>query len=100
MRYPVNADGTLSPGEVFYDMTGALGEDAVDGIKVDQEGNLYVCGPGGVWIFSSKAQLLGIIEGPEIQHNLAWGDRDGQTLYMTAMTGIYRIRLNIPGVRP
>ena len=100
MRYPVNADGTLSPGEVFYDMTGASGEDVVDGIKVDQEGHLYVCGPGGVWILSPQAQLLGIIEGPEIQHNLAWGDRDGQTLYMTAMTGIYRIRLNIPGVRP
>ena len=100
MRYPVNPDGTLSPGEIFYDMTGAPGEDGVDGIKVDQEGNLYVCGPGGVWILSSQAHLLGIIEGPEIQHNLAWGDRDGQTLYMTAMTGIYRMRLNIPGVRP
>jgi len=100
MRYTVNVDGTLSPGEVFYDMTGAPGEDAVNGIKVDQEGNLYVCGPGGVWILSPLGQVLGTIKGPEIQHNLAWGDEDGRTLYMTAMTGIYRIRLNNPGVRP
>ena len=100
MRYPVNPEGTLASGEVFHDMTGASGEDAVDGIKVDQEGNLYVCGPGGLWILSPEGQVLGMIQGPEIPHNLAWGDQDGQTLYMTAMTGIYRMRLNIPGVRP
>ena len=100
MRYPLNDDGTLSAGEVFHDMTTAPGADSIDGIKVDQEGNLYVCGPAGVWIISSQGQVLGIITGPEIQHNLAWGDEDGRTLYMTAMTGIYRIRLNIPGVRP
>jgi len=100
MRYPVNDDGTLASGEVFYDMTNAPGENAIDGIKVDQEGNLYVCGPEGVWILSPQGQLLGMIKGPETPHNLAWGDQDGQTLYMTAVTGIYRIRLNIPGVRP
>ena len=59
MRYPVNTDGTLSTGEVFYDMTGDSGADAVYGIKVDQEGNLYVCGPGGVWILSAEGHLLG-----------------------------------------
>ncbi|MCH7852082.1 MAG: SMP-30/gluconolactonase/LRE family protein, partial [Candidatus Marinimicrobia bacterium] len=63
-------------------------------------GNLYVCGPGGVWILSAQGQLLGIFKGPEVPHNLAWGDEDGRTLYLTAMTGIYRIRLNISGVRP
>jgi gluconolactonase len=100
MRYPVNSDGMLASGEVFYDMAGASGDDAVDGIKVDQEGNLYVCGPGGVWILSPEGHVLGMIQGPEIPHNLAWGDQDAQTLYMTAMTGIYRMRLQIPGVRP
>ena len=100
MRYAVNVDGTLSPGEVFHDMTGAPGADAIDGIKVDEEGNLYVCGPGGVWILSPQGQVLGMIKCPEIPHNLAWGEEDGRTLYMTAMTGIYRIRLNIPGGRP
>ncbi|HZA21800.1 MAG TPA: SMP-30/gluconolactonase/LRE family protein, partial [Dehalococcoidia bacterium] len=68
--------------------------------KVDQEGNLYVCGPGGLWILSPRGQARGIIRGPENPHNLAWGDEDGRTLYMTAKTSIYRIRLNIPGVRP
>ena len=100
MRYAMNDDGTVSPGEVFYDLTWAPGPNAVAGLKVDQEGNLYVCGPGGVWILTSEGQVLGMIKGPEIQHNLAWGDEDGQTLYMTAMTGIYRLRLNIPGVCP
>jgi gluconolactonase len=100
MRYPMNEDGTVAPGEVFYDMTWATGENAVAGLKVDQAGNLYVCGPGGVWILSSEGQVLGMIKGPEIQHNLAWGDQDGRTLFMTAMTGVYRMRLKIPGVRP
>lgn len=100
MRYPVNSDGTLSAGEVLHDMTGAPGDEAIDGIKADQEGNLYVCGPGGLWILSPRGQALGIIRGPENPHNLAWGDEDGRTLYMTAKTSIYRIRLNIPGVHP
>ncbi len=100
MRYPVNSNGMLASGEIFYDMTGASGDDGVYGIKVDQEGNLYICGPGGVWILSPEGHVLGMIQGPEIPHNLAWGDQDAQTLYMTAMTGIYRMRLNIPGVRP
>jgi gluconolactonase len=100
MRYEVNPDGTVSNGKVFYDMTAASGEDAIDGIKVDQQGNLYVCGPGGVWILSPKGKLLGLLKGPENAHNLAWGDEDGRTLYMTALTSIYRIRLNNPGVRP
>ncbi|HEX2712473.1 MAG TPA: SMP-30/gluconolactonase/LRE family protein, partial [Candidatus Acidoferrales bacterium] len=54
MRYEVNADGTLSNGQVFFDMTNAPGEDALDGMKVDQKGNLYVSGPGGLWILSPE----------------------------------------------
>ena len=100
MRYLVNIDGTLSQGEVFHDMTEAPGEDGINGIKIDQQGHLYVCGPGGVWILSPQGRALGVIKGPEQQHNLAWGDEDGRTLYMTAITGIYRIALNIPGIRP
>jgi gluconolactonase len=100
MRYRVNDDGTLSEGTVFYDMTSAPGEDALDGIKVDVRGNLYVSGPGGLWILSPEGKHLGTIVGPEHPHNLAWGDADGRTLYLTAQTGLYRIRLNIPGVRP
>lgn len=96
-RYPVHADGTLGPGELFFDMTSAPGEDAIDGIKVDQAGNVYVSGPGGLWIFSSDGRHLGTLHGPEHPHNLNWGDADRRTLYLAAQTGIYRIRLNVPG---
>jgi gluconolactonase len=100
MRYPVNADATLGTGEVFFDMTSAPGEDALDGVKVDVRGNLYVSGPGGLWILSPQGTHLGTIAGPEHPHNLAWGGEDGRTLFLTAQTGLYRVRLNIPGVRP
>ena len=100
MRYRAHEDGTLTDGAVFFDMTSAPGEDALDGVKVDVRGNLYVSGPGGLWILSPEGKHLGTIVGPEHPHNLAWGDGDGRTLYLTAQTGLYRIRLNVPGVRP
>ncbi len=100
MRYSVNADGTLTNGSVFFDMTSAPGEDALDGIKVDQQGHLYVSGPGGLWILSPDGKHLGTLNGPEHPHNLAWGDDDGKTLYLAAQTSIYRIRFNIAGMRP
>jgi len=100
MRYPVLSDGTLAKGEVFYDMTGAPGDDAIDGIKVDTKGNLYVSGPGGLWILSPEGKHLGTIVPPRHPHNMTWGDSDGRTLYLTAEDRIYRIQLNIPGIRP
>jgi gluconolactonase len=100
MRYRANLDGTLGDREVFFDMTSAPGEDALDGIKVDVQGNLYVSGPGGLWILSPEGKHLGTIVGPEHPHNLAWGDADGRTLYLTAQTGLYRVRLRIKGIRP
>ena len=100
MRYEVNQDGTLSSGKVFFDMTNALGEDALDGLKVDKKGNLYVSGPGGLWVISPEGKLLGTISGPEHPHNFGWGDDDGRSLYLCARTGLYRIRLKIPGIRP
>jgi gluconolactonase len=100
MRYPVEADGSLGAGEVFFDMTSAPGEEALDGIKVDQAGNLFVSGPGGAWIISPDGKHLGMIKAPELPANFAWGAADGRTLYMTARTGLYRIRTAIPGMRP
>jgi gluconolactonase len=100
MRYEVRPDGSLANGRVFFDMTSAPGEDALDGMKVDQRGNLYVSGPGGVWILSAEGMHLGTLRGPEHPHNMAWGDADGRTLYLAAQTGLYRIRLSIPGIRP
>jgi gluconolactonase len=100
MRYEVQPDGTLLNGSVFLDATGEPGEDAWDGMKVDQRGNLYLSGPRGLWIVSPEGKHLGTIVGPEHPHNMAWGDEDGKTLYMCAQTGLYRIRFNIPGIRP
>jgi len=81
-------------------MTNAPGDDALDGVKVDVQGNVYVSGPGGLWILSPDGKHLGTIVGPEHPHNLTWGDDDGRTLYLTAQTGLYRVRLKIPGIRP
>ena len=100
MRYPVAADGTLGSGEVFFDMTSVPGEIGLDGLKVDQRGNVYVSGPGGIWVLSPAGKHLGTIEAPELPANFAWGDEDGTTLYMTARTSLYRIRLNVAGIRP
>jgi len=100
MRYDIDAQGNASNGKIFFDMTKAPGEDAIDGIKVDQKGNLYVCGPGGIWVISAEGKHLGTIKAPKSPHNIAWGGADGKTLYITAQNTLYRMPLNIPGVRP
>jgi gluconolactonase len=100
MRYELDHDGAVVDSGVLFDMTAAPGEDAIDGLKVDQAGNVYACGPGGIWIISPDGDHLGTLRLPESPHNLAWGDDDGHTLYVTALTSIYRIRLEVPGIRP
>jgi gluconolactonase len=99
-RYEVNTDGTLKDGKLFFDFTAFPGEDALDGLKVDVAGNIYVSAPGGLQILSPEGKHLGTIHMPQHVHNMAWGDDDGKTLYLCASTGLYRIRLNIPGVLP
>lgn len=98
MRYEVTADGSLTNGTVFIDMTSAPGEDAIDGVKVDLHGNVYVSGPGGLWVLSPEGRHLGTINGPEHAHNFAFGDPDGRTLYITARAGLYRVRLGAAGM--
>jgi gluconolactonase len=93
MRYEVDGGGR---GEVLFDMTAAPGDDAIDGIEVDREGDLFVCGPGGIWVLSPAGEQLGLLRLPEAPHNLAWGNDDGRTLYITALTGVYRLRLGPP----
>jgi gluconolactonase len=96
-RYPVNADATLGKGELFFNLTTAGADDAIDGINVDRARNVYVSGPGGLWIFDAGGKHLGTLRGPEQPHNMAWGDTDKRTLYLAAQSEIYRIRLSISG---
>jgi gluconolactonase len=102
MRYKAQMEGTLANGKVFFDMTAAPDKEknAIDGIKVDREGNLYVSGPGGLWVISPEGKHLGTMIAPKHVHNMAWGEEDAKTLYLCARSGLYRMRLNIPGVRP
>jgi gluconolactonase len=100
IRYEIAPDGSSSAGEVLFDMTQAPGEAAIDGLKVDADGRLYVCGPGGVWILSAEGEHLGTLRLPEEPHNLAWGDEDGRALYVTALTSVYRLRTSATGIRP
>jgi len=99
MAYEVMDDGTLGTGRVFYDVNDQTEEGAADGMKVDVNGNLFATGPGGVWIFSPEGRHLGTIKPDEVPANVAWGD-DGSTLYMTARTGLYRIKLSTSGRIP
>jgi gluconolactonase len=97
MRYEATSDGGYGSGSVLFDMTAAPGEDAIDGIKVDVKGHLYVSGPGGLWVLSSDGRHLGTIMAPRHIHNMAWGDEDRKTLYLCARDRLYRMRLNIAG---
>jgi gluconolactonase len=99
MRYDVAADGTVSHGRMFYDFSGAKEQGIPDGMKVDSKGNIYAAGPEGVWVFSPEGKHLGTIQPGETAANCGWGD-DGRTLYITATTSVYRIRVAMPGEKP
>src|SRR5262249_53453600 len=100
-RYEVQKNGNLGRGEVFIDLTRQVpGDEALDGMKADVRGNLYLSAPGGVWIFNAAGKHLGTIRAPQPVHNFAWGADDGRTLYLCARSALYRIDLLIPGIRP
>ena len=99
MRYRVESDGSLTDGAVFLDCSSDPALGSPDGVRVDKKGNVYGSGPGGVWILSPAGKHLGTIRVPENVSNVGWGDKDGKTLYITASTSLYRIKLNIEGVR-
>ncbi len=92
-RYEVQQDGTLKNGKVFFDWNTTEDDEALDGMKCDKQGNLYVSAPGGVWILNADGKLLGKITTPERPANMAWGDEDGKTLYMTAHSSLYKMRV-------
>lgn len=105
MRYDVEPDDTIANGQVFIDMSSDKASGAPDGMKVDRNGNVYCTGPGGLWIMSPEGKHLGTIKSAPVVidklTNLAFGDADGKTLYLTARTGeLCRIRLKVEGIRP
>jgi gluconolactonase len=100
MRFAVQRDGSVKDGQIISDMNSDTAPGAPDGMKVDQKGNIYCTGPGGFWIMSPEGKHLATVKTKELPANLGWGDADGKALYLTARTGLYRIHLNIPGVRP
>jgi gluconolactonase len=99
MRYDLAADGSVSNGRVFADVTAENEDGLPDGMKVDSQGNVYGSGPGGVWIFSPAGKHLGTIKPPETPANCNWGE-DGKTLFITARTSVYRIKLAVAGEKP
>lgn len=97
--FSIHEDGTLGLSRTFYDVTDQMEEGLPDGLKVDNQGNLFATGPGGVWIFSPDGKHLGTIKPTEVPANVGWAD-GGSTLYMTARTGLYRIKLSTGGKIP
>jgi gluconolactonase len=98
--YDFHSDGTVSNGRIFGSEAGPAKSGVPDGIKVDKNGNLYITGPEGIWIWDAEAHHLGTIVMPEQPANLAWGDPDYGTLYITATKSIYRLRTKARGYVP
>ena len=94
--FDVAADGGLSNGRVWAELTGER-DGLADGMKIDSEGNLYTAGPGGVQVFAPDATCLGVIYVPQGVANFTWGDADLRSLFINAGTSLYRTRVNVAG---
>ena len=94
--FDVQPDGTIANGRVFAEEEGEGA--APDGMKIDVHGNVYLTGPGGIWVFDTSGQHLGIIQTPERSANLAWGGDDWSTLFITASTSLYSIQCKVSGI--
>ena len=98
-RYEVQPGDSIKNGIVFAELRGE-GAGVTDGMKVDSKGNVFCTGPGGVWILSPVGKHIGTIRLPEPATNLAFGDADGKSLYITNRRGLLRVRLNTIGIIP
>jgi gluconolactonase len=96
--FDVQETGSLSGGSIFHDLNADI-PGSPDGMKVDVDGRLYCTAAGGVWVFDPTGRHLGTIVTPEKPSNCAWGDEDWCSLYITAVTSVYRIRVNTPGIK-
>ena len=98
--YDFQPDGTLANGRIFGEEPGGKGDGVPDGMKVDRSGNLYVTGPGGIWVWNPQGEHLGTILMPEQPANLAWGGASLNTLYITATTSVYKLNTLSRGFVP
>jgi gluconolactonase len=98
--YDFLSDGSLGNGRVFASEAGPAKGGVPDGMKVDRDGNLFVTGPEGIWVWDADGHHLGTIVMPEQPANLAWGDPDYGTLYITATKSVYKLRTNTKGFVP
>jgi gluconolactonase len=98
--YDFQPDGTIRNGRIFGEEPGGKGEGVPDGMRMDRAGNLYVTGPGGIWVWDPDGHHLGTIILPGQPANLAWGDPEWKTLYITATTSLYKLRTNAAGFVP
>jgi gluconolactonase len=96
--FDLRPDGTLANSRVIADMDHPQ-PGSPDGMKLDVQGHLYVAGATGVWVFEPDGECLGVIVTPERPANCAWGDEDRHSLYITARTSLYRVRVKVPGLR-
>ena len=96
--FDVAADGTLTNGRVFAGgIVDSVRKGVPDGMKADANGNVYVTGPGGVWVYSFHGELLGRIACPEMVANLHWGGDDWSTLFLCAETSLYSVGTKTKG---
>jgi gluconolactonase len=93
----LDAAGAMVRRRIFADMSSDEREGVPDGMKVDVQGRVYCTGPGGTWVFAPDGARLGIIRTPEVPANLAFGGPDLRTLFLTARTSIYALRVKVPG---
>ena len=94
----LDANGALVRRRIFAEMPSDSDKNGVpDGMKVDVEGRVYCTGPDGTWVFAPDGTKLGIIRTPEFAANVAFGGPDLKTLFFTANTSVYTLRMKVPG---
>ena len=93
----LDPSGKMIRRRIFADMSSDETDGVPDGMKVDVDGRVYCTGPGGTWVFAPDGARLGIIRTPEVPANLAFGGPDLRTLFLTARTSVYTLRVKVPG---